>query len=485
MERGWFQSKRSSGLKAPSVAALVRVSRFLASRSRRSSATRSSKHCAAEARVLVSSAIIARSASGDDRIPSVRSAAGTSGLGIVGLEVMRDDVAISDVRCEADVERERRRNGTPALLAERRERTWVVHPAGEHLHDGRREELRAVEVEELQRPRGHGSEVAAGVDPALIERVDGGDHRPKPVAALGLAGDLALGDEGGAVLGRFDHLPSAPAARVASDHGGAIEETHLAIVGGEGERLLHVVGWDRVLVDVEPAGGGLVDDDGDHLVRRRERARERQEPRPLVVETLTYGASRERRVLPRVRDLVEEAEELAVSLFDAPDDATSEEPLADEADHALDVALLVGLPRRAELEADGVVAGEIEQQRVEPRCRAVTLENDGLRVIEEPLARRAAEIRARARERAQERPDRQVEHELAPHRARPRQRHDEEPQRAPPARHVDVAHVRPVDLRLLADERGKSQESLVLRGGADLVHVLAERPNRAGVAARL
>jgi glycogen debranching enzyme len=50
MERGWFQSKRSSGLKLPMVAALVRLSRFRASRSRRSRETRSSKHWTGEAR---------------------------------------------------------------------------------------------------------------------------------------------------------------------------------------------------------------------------------------------------------------------------------------------------------------------------------------------------------------------------------------------------------------------------------------------------
>src|SRR5919197_2281915 len=213
MERGWFQSNWSSGLKAPRVAALVRLSRLRASRSRRSRATRSSKHWTEEARDLVRCLIMACKASAEARIPSARRALTTSSwLGIIGLEVVRDDVAVTDVRGQRDVEGDGRGAGAAALLAERGEGAGVVQTAGDHLLDGAGEQLGAVEVEESQRPRSHGAEVAARIHPALVQSVDGRDGGLEAIAALGLPRAGALSEERLAVLPRLHGLAPPPAA---------------------------------------------------------------------------------------------------------------------------------------------------------------------------------------------------------------------------------------------------------------------------------
>src|SRR6266545_1805439 len=134
MERGWFQSKRSSGLKALRVAVLVRRWRFRASRSRRSSETRSSKHWTGEACDLVRCVTMARRASAGARIPRVRRELITSsGLGIVGPEVVRDDVAVVDVGRKRDVEGDGCSTCAPALFAQRGEGTGIAQSTGELL----------------------------------------------------------------------------------------------------------------------------------------------------------------------------------------------------------------------------------------------------------------------------------------------------------------------------------------------------------------
>ena len=114
---------------------------------------------------------------------------------------------------------------------------------------------------------------------------------------------------------------------------------------------------------------------------------------------------------------------------------------------------------------------------------AAALEHDDLGVVEQPLARDAAEAAGGAHQRAGQRVHREVEDELAPQRPRVRQHDDEEPERALAAGHGDLADVGPVDLGLLAGQRLGAQVDLAARLGADVAHVLAQRADRAGVAA--
>ena len=77
-----------------------------------------------------------------------------------------------------------------------------------------------------------------------------------------------------------------------------------------------------------------------------------------------------------------------------------------------------------------MVAGDGEQLRMESNGVTAALEHDDAGVVEEPLARRAAHGVDEAAQRAHQRRGRQIEHELSPHSARPRQHAEEQPQRA-------------------------------------------------------
>src|SRR5690606_32593513 len=140
---------RSRGFTGPSVAALVRAARLRASRSRFSSAASSRSVCAGDILLLVACATRARTASAEARKPRERTAsAGSFAVVIVASEVVRDDVAVDDVRAELHREHAPRL-GAP-LLAEDRERAEVVAALGEQIVDGGGDDAGAVEVEQLE-----------------------------------------------------------------------------------------------------------------------------------------------------------------------------------------------------------------------------------------------------------------------------------------------------------------------------------------------
>jgi len=130
-------------------------------------------------------------------------------------------------------------------------------------------------------------------------------------------------------------------------------------------------------------------------------------------------------------------------------------------------------------------ACDLEQPRVVAHGVAVAREHDGLRVVEEPLPRDATEVEGGAHERAAKRLDRQIEDELGPHGARVGEHHHEDPEWAQAAGDVELAHVGPVHLRLLADEALDPQEHLAARHGPHLGHVAAQDRDAAFVAAPL
>ena len=119
----------------------------------------------------------------------------------------------------------------------------------------------------------------------------------------------------------------------------------------------------------------------------------------------------------------------------------------------------------AEPGLDVEARSELEEVGVEADGVAGALDDDGLGVVEEPLAWRSAEGSRSPHERAAKRFDAHVEDELGPHRARVREDHDERPERPLAAGHRERADVRPVDLRLLAGQRLDAQEDLATRRG--------------------
>ena len=114
---------------------------------------------------------------------------------------------------------------------------------------------------------------------------------------------------------------------------------------------------------------------------------------------------------------------------------------------------------------------------------AVALEHDDLGVVEQPLARRAPEGARGTHQRARQRVDGQVDHELGPDRPRVREHHDEEPERAHAAGHRELADVGPVDLCLLADQRLGVQVDFAARRRSDVGDVAAHGRHRPDVAA--
>src|SRR6185295_19239454 len=114
------------------------------------------------------------------------------------------------------------------------------------------------------------------------------------------------------------------------------------------------------------------------------------------------------------------ASERAIALVDAEDAAAGEEAVAQVANRALDLALVLGTRNRTQLWLDAHLRAQREQRRVKPYCGTDALEDDSLGIIEQPLPRDAAEPGGRADQRTDERMHREVEHELGPQRARVR-----------------------------------------------------------------
>ena len=127
------------------------------------------------------------------------------------------------------------------------------------------------------------------------------------------------------------------------DQGGAVEDAHEAIVGDEGDDALALGhrSRHRVPVGVELHEGLAVEVDQLDPIGRGQRCGERQEARALLGEDVADGALGQDRVGPRVRNRVDEAPELGIALVDADDRAAGEEAVAQVADRALDLALVL------------------------------------------------------------------------------------------------------------------------------------------------
>ena len=238
---------------------------------------------------------------------------------------MGSDVAIGDVRAELESDGHRRARGAARLLATERECAGVVKPACEDVGDGLREQLGAVELEKLSRARGHEADIAAGVDPSRVQRIDAGDLREQPVAHLRDTSRALLLQELVSMVRIFDALVLAPAAFVARDDRGAIEQTHLVIARDEGHGSTRVARRDRVEIRCEVNEGGRVDARRRDEIRLRQRCWQAEKTRLLFGEDLRDGAVAEARMRTRIRDVPDEVEELAIAIFDARDRACREE----------------------------------------------------------------------------------------------------------------------------------------------------------------
>src|ERR1700679_2679147 len=132
------------------AAALVRAARFRWSRSLRARAPSSSKVCIGDRRAVVAWAMSASRASRETRTPRERSISAMSSVGIVGLQVVGDDVAVGDMGAEVDVDGDEAVAGAPPVLAEHGERAGIVGATSDDLARRGADDGDAVEVEQVR-----------------------------------------------------------------------------------------------------------------------------------------------------------------------------------------------------------------------------------------------------------------------------------------------------------------------------------------------
>src|SRR4051812_20888631 len=286
------------------------------------------------------------------------------------------------------------------------------------------------------------------------------------------------------MFGLLEDLPAAPGPGMLGNRLVAIDEPDRAIIDDERDDTRRVVARYRVAIGVEVDERLRVDLDRLDACGLGEPLGECQEPCALDGEDLADGALRDRRVWPDVRDLGDELREQTIALVDAGDRAAREEAIAQVANRALDLAFVSRFSNGAELGLDAHRGAQGQERGMKPRHCADALEDDGLGIVEQPLAGHAAEWAGGAHERPAQRVDGQGGDELAPHRARVREHHHEQPQRADAAGYSDLANVGPVDLGDLARQRFGHEIGLARRPGPDSRDMLAHGAHRATKPAR-
>src|SRR5262249_36614457 len=154
----------------------------------RARAPSSSKVCIGDRRAVVAWVMSASRAWRETRTPRERSISAMSSVGIVGLQVVGDDVSVGDMVAEVDVDGDEPVVGTPLVLAEHGEGAGVVGATSDGLAGGSAEDVDAVQVEQVRGLGDHEADVAARFDPALKEDVEAGDRGVEPVTPLGITG---------------------------------------------------------------------------------------------------------------------------------------------------------------------------------------------------------------------------------------------------------------------------------------------------------
>jgi len=111
-------------------------------------------------------------------------------------------------------------------------------------------------------------------------------------------------------------------------------------------------------------------------------------------------AVRPARMRPTVRDLRDELEELSVALGHTVVRSSRKKSFSQESNRPLDPAFLLRFSNPAKPRLYVHHTGDVENPRMKANGVAVTLDNDGLRIVEEPLTRSSTKIAARAHQRA-------------------------------------------------------------------------------------
>ena len=173
----------------------------------------------------------------------------------------------------------------------------------------------------------------------------------------------------------LDLLVAIVAARMGGDDGTGIEDTHGIGGGTDLERAAHVGVRDRVIIPVEAGVRCFMHPHHDALLARERIIRQREQPRPLLLEALAHAPGAVFRTRPRRRLPAAPGERLGIEIGDIGVAAGRKEAVANEADRALDPPLLVAAGHRHRSRLEAIPRGELEERRVKTDGIARALEH--------------------------------------------------------------------------------------------------------------
>ncbi len=174
--------------------------------------------------------------------------------------------------------------------------------------------------------------------------------------------------------------------------------------------------------------------------------------------------------------------ELGIEVVDRAEGPGREEGVAQVLDHPLHAAFFIAAGHGAGLRGEVVVAGELEQPRVEADVLAVAFEDDAFQVVVQEHSRHAPQGGEGLDVAAEKALERLVEGEARVDGAGPGEHEHEARQHAAGTTDLEGAEVPPVDLALLRGEGVEPEVGLGPGGGPDGPHVAADLDDGAGVA---
>jgi hypothetical protein len=320
---------------------------------------------------------------------------------------------------------------------------------------------------------GEGVEEGVGVRAGLAEAIPAA-QLVRPALGRGERGQMALG---------LDPLATIVAPGVAGDLGGAVEDPDLEFGGHEGEGPPNQGVRDRVVVPVETEVRRLPGDPGAHELAGEGMIRERQQVGAFLVQGVPDApAGGIAGHGPLMGGLGDPLRELPIEGLDRREAPRREERVTEVLDHPLHAAFLIAAGHGAGLRGEMVVAGELEQPRVEANVRAGPLEDDAFQVVIQQGPRAPAQRGERLDVAAEEALQRLVEGEARVDRAGPGEHEDEARQDAARAPNLHRAEVAPVDLALLGHEGLQPEVRFAPRRGPDGADVPPDLHGGAGVA---
>ena len=311
----------------------------------------------------------------------------------------------------------------------------------------------------------------------LEEREQPDQMRPEDVAALGQADKECRRDRHGqaqAVAGAgrirlvggreeplemrlvLDRLAGVVAASMPRDLVGARDDPDGGRAGQQGERAAGVGVGNRVAVAIEADVRQFAGDDGPHELGLEGMRGQRQEPRLLLREDLRDRLVALLGMRTLMGDLVPPALELRVEIVDIAKGPGREERVAEIADLAFDLALLIAARRGTGPDRKVIMPREVEQPRVKPDRGPVALEHGRLQVVVDQRACGSAEDLEGLDMSAQKALERLVQRKVREEGARVREDHDEAGQGPRAVADPDRPERPPVNLGLFGRQDDES-----------------------------